>query len=196
MVTEQLASGRDGGQVNNYWLVKNMMGILMDDMLKNWNSAKDTILATRAALIELDEKLGGLEASFAWKYYAMCRRTSGASSKESGAGRGKEAGISAGQASPTCTGKDKPVFPIPSTMGPLHSKCTWKEDRGDTSLQCNSDPLPVKLRPTAGEATTPGPCRLSTEEPVNEFYGGFPILEETPDTTHATADTQAGHAGI
>ena len=33
LVNEQLAIGRGGGKINHYWLIKNMMGGLMEDML-------------------------------------------------------------------------------------------------------------------------------------------------------------------
>ena len=32
LVNERLAIGRGGGKINHYWLIKNMMGGLMEDM--------------------------------------------------------------------------------------------------------------------------------------------------------------------
>ena len=33
LVNEHLATGRGGRKINHYWLIKNMMGTLMEDML-------------------------------------------------------------------------------------------------------------------------------------------------------------------
>ena len=48
LVNEQLATGRGGGKINHYWLIKNMMGVLMEDMLGSWSSTHNTVLSAKA----------------------------------------------------------------------------------------------------------------------------------------------------
>ena len=40
IVNENLAHDIDGGIPNHYWIVKNMMGTLMEEMLARWNHTK------------------------------------------------------------------------------------------------------------------------------------------------------------
>ena len=40
LVNGILASDIDGVSPNQYWIVKNMMGSLMEEMLKKWNNSK------------------------------------------------------------------------------------------------------------------------------------------------------------
>ena len=35
LVNGWLATGRGGGKINHYWILKNMMGVLMEDKLSN-----------------------------------------------------------------------------------------------------------------------------------------------------------------
>ena len=41
VVSEHLASRRSGGRINHYWLIRNTMGLLMEDMTTKWNGARD-----------------------------------------------------------------------------------------------------------------------------------------------------------
>ena len=40
LVKENLARDTDGGSPNHYWIVKNMMGTLMEEMLARWNHTR------------------------------------------------------------------------------------------------------------------------------------------------------------
>ena len=40
LVNENIASDIDGISPNHYWIVKNMMGLLMEEMLGKWNNSK------------------------------------------------------------------------------------------------------------------------------------------------------------
>ena len=51
---ENLARDTDGGIPNHYWIVKNMMGTLMEEMLARWNHTKLAISHATTKMVELD----------------------------------------------------------------------------------------------------------------------------------------------
>ena len=40
LVKDNLGHDTDGGSPNHYWIIKNMMGKLMEEMLARWNHTK------------------------------------------------------------------------------------------------------------------------------------------------------------
>ena len=44
LVNEYIARDIDGVSPNHYWIVKNMMGLLMEEMIWKWNNSKLEIL--------------------------------------------------------------------------------------------------------------------------------------------------------
>ena len=44
IVAQQLALACAAEKINHYWVVKNMMGLLMEDIQSKWRSSKETIL--------------------------------------------------------------------------------------------------------------------------------------------------------
>ena len=71
LVTEHFARRRGGGQINHYWLIKNMMGTLMEEMLSNWNYTRSSVLSAKSKLIELDSQLNRLDVTSTWKCLAV-----------------------------------------------------------------------------------------------------------------------------
>lgn len=119
----------------------------MEDMLGNWSFTKYTMLAARASLIELDDKLGGLEASFAWKNYVMGKRTKEALDLDYGKEKDGDAGATStgGPVPFTLVDAEMAPFPIPMTMSPLVSKCVWKGDASESTFWHKTNSLPLKL---------------------------------------------------
>ena len=76
LVTENLARGRGGDQINHYWIIKNMMGTLMEEMISKWNYTRNSVLSSKTKLIELDAQLNRLDTNSTWKCLAigLCTR--------------------------------------------------------------------------------------------------------------------------
>ena len=70
LVNERPDTGRGRGKINHYWLIKNMMGVLMEDMLGSWSSARNTVLSVKAKMTDMDNQHSILDATFAWKCLA------------------------------------------------------------------------------------------------------------------------------
>ena len=71
VVSEHLASGRNGGKTNHYWMVKNMMGMLMEDLTNKWNEAMDMAQSMWTYLNQTDEHMIKLETNFNWRHYTI-----------------------------------------------------------------------------------------------------------------------------
>ena len=67
LVNERPDTGRGRGKINHYWLIKNMMGVLMEDMLRRWSSTRNIFLPVKANMTYMDNHLSILDATFAWK---------------------------------------------------------------------------------------------------------------------------------
>ena len=64
-VVEFLATGKYGNQINFYWLVKNMLVNLVEEVLMNWSTTTTSVMDVRGLLVHLDRKLASLDASLA-----------------------------------------------------------------------------------------------------------------------------------
>ena len=62
-----METGQDGSKFNQYWLMNNMLYNLMEDMLTNWEDARDTIQMVKTITLETYAHLTTMERSFAWK---------------------------------------------------------------------------------------------------------------------------------
>ena len=58
-----MATGNYGNQINYYWLVKNILGNLVEKVLVNWSIVTSSILGIRRLLVHMDTKLASLDAS-------------------------------------------------------------------------------------------------------------------------------------
>ena len=74
VVNQRLAAGHGGSKINHYWLVKNMLGNIMEEMLGNWSVSRDTFLEVKEKIDEMDGQLNSLDANFAWKYMESTTR--------------------------------------------------------------------------------------------------------------------------
>ena len=45
VLNQCLTTGKGGSRINQYWLVKNMLGNLLEDMINNHSEVCDTVLA-------------------------------------------------------------------------------------------------------------------------------------------------------
>ena len=63
LVTKHLARGRGGGHINHYYLIKNMMGTLMEEMASNWNYIHSLVFSAETKLIELDTQHNRLDTN-------------------------------------------------------------------------------------------------------------------------------------
>ena len=61
MVNKNLARDIDGVSLNQYWIVKNMMGSLMEEILGKWNNSKLEISEAMSKMMDLDMVITGRE---------------------------------------------------------------------------------------------------------------------------------------
>ena len=54
VLNQKLATSQDGSQINHYWLMKNMLCNLMEDILTNWVDARDTVQTVKTTISEID----------------------------------------------------------------------------------------------------------------------------------------------
>ena len=54
-------------------MIKNMMGMLMEDLTNKWSGARKMVQSIRICLTRNDEKLNNLEAKFSWRHYTIAR---------------------------------------------------------------------------------------------------------------------------
>ena len=47
--------------------MKNMLCNLVEDMLTNWSDARDSVLAVKSRIAEIDAQLTAMDNSFSWK---------------------------------------------------------------------------------------------------------------------------------
>ena len=71
LVTEHLAMGRGGDKINHDWIIKNMMGTLMEEMIRNWNSTLIIAISSKTKLANLDSQLTRLDTTLTWKHLAI-----------------------------------------------------------------------------------------------------------------------------
>ena len=71
LVNENLTRDIDGGSLNHYWIVKNMMGTLMEEMLGRWNHTKLEISQATTKMVELDMVITHRNVMAIWKKLAM-----------------------------------------------------------------------------------------------------------------------------
>ena len=67
VLNQKLASKQGGSHVNHYWLIKNMLCNLVEDMLSNWSDARDSVLVMKTRMAEIDSQLTALDNTFTWK---------------------------------------------------------------------------------------------------------------------------------
>ena len=70
-VFDHLASRRSGGRINHYWVIKNMMGLLMEDTIVKWNGGRDLAQCMNTCINQTDTQLSTLEAYFNLRHYSM-----------------------------------------------------------------------------------------------------------------------------
>ena len=67
MVNEYIARDIDGVIPNHYWIVKNMMGLLMEEMIGKWNNSKLEISHATTEMMELDMLIMERDIMDMWK---------------------------------------------------------------------------------------------------------------------------------
>ena len=133
VLNQKLATSQDGSQINHYWLMKNMLYNLIEDMLTNWADARDKVWTVKTRISEIDAHLTTMENSFAWKGNAGISGhggLNGGSRDRGGGGSGSAMGgmvlpNGGGSGSATgCTMVPPPAlsFPMPSTVEPLFKR--------------------------------------------------------------------------
>src|SRR5713101_7781479 len=71
LINEHLAKGIGGRHLNHYWIVKNMMGSLMEEMVGTWNYTHSSVLQEKTKLVELDTQFNKRDATSTWKNLAL-----------------------------------------------------------------------------------------------------------------------------
>ena len=54
VLNQKLSTGEDGSQINNYWMMKNMLCNLAEDMLNNWSKARMAVHTMKSKIAEID----------------------------------------------------------------------------------------------------------------------------------------------
>ena len=67
LVKDNLAHDIDGGSPNHYWIIKNMMGMLIEEMLARWNHNKLEISQDMSKMVELDMVITQRNVMAIWK---------------------------------------------------------------------------------------------------------------------------------
>lgn len=177
VLNQKLATGQGEGQVNHYWLTKNMLCNLVEDMLSNWSDARDSVHAMKTRMAEIDSQLTTMDNSFAWKGTVGITshgslgggnhdlRGGGSVSTTGGVvhvgcGRGGSGSVTGC----TITAPQAPPFPIPSTMEPLFKRLKNMISQKPEQQQQLPQPTP--------EATT------NSSSPSQEERWACPIIEE------------------
>ena len=70
MLNHRLAYQQGGSQINHYWILKNMLGNIVEYMLSNGPEARDIVLVLKAKMRETDTQLTSLDNTFAWNCMA------------------------------------------------------------------------------------------------------------------------------
>ena len=71
VVSDDLASGRSHSRINHYWMVKNMLVLLMEDMPFKWNGARELAQCMCTGINQTDRYLRALEAKFNLRHYSL-----------------------------------------------------------------------------------------------------------------------------
>ena len=74
-VSNHLASGKIGRCINHYWMMKNMLGLLLEDMVIKWNGARGVSQVLRTSIIQANMQLKTLETNFNLRHYFVFPNT-------------------------------------------------------------------------------------------------------------------------
>lgn len=66
-----LASRKSGGCINHYWMIKNMLALLLENMTTKWNGVWDMEHGLRASILQADMQLKNLERNFNLRKYSI-----------------------------------------------------------------------------------------------------------------------------
>ena len=130
VLNRELSTGKEGGRINHYWMLKNMLYNLAEDMLSNWAEARIAIHSMKAKIAEMDAQLTAMDNYFSWKGMASIsslnvHKTGGGA--QGGVASGSESGgwaltsLGGSGSAMGCSTKTPCVkpFPVPSTVEPL-----------------------------------------------------------------------------
>ena len=67
VLNRKLSIVEDGSRINHYWMMKNMLCNLAEDMLSNWAEAKMAVHTMKMKIAEIDAMLTDLDKTFSWK---------------------------------------------------------------------------------------------------------------------------------
>lgn len=67
VLNQKLSTREDGRQINHYWMMKNMMCNLAEDMLSNWSKAWVAIHTMKSKISQIEAQITAMDNSFAWK---------------------------------------------------------------------------------------------------------------------------------
>lgn len=66
LIEDRLMVGRHVNNINYYWLTKNMMGLLMEEIANNCKAARESTQALMMSLTNMGTTLQALNATFGW----------------------------------------------------------------------------------------------------------------------------------
>ena len=71
---QQLALACAAEKINHYWVVKNMMGLLMEDIQSKWRSSKEMILDMHVSMEQTINCLNNVDDNFDWEHSLFIKR--------------------------------------------------------------------------------------------------------------------------
>ena len=74
-VSDHLASGKSSGHINHYWMMKNMLGRLLEDMTVKWNGARGVAQGLLTSILQANMQLKTLEMNFNLREYSVFPNT-------------------------------------------------------------------------------------------------------------------------
>ena len=74
IVAQQLALACAAEKINHYWVVKIMMGLLMEDIQSKWRISKEAILDMRVSMEQTINCLNNVDDNFDWEHSLFIKR--------------------------------------------------------------------------------------------------------------------------
>ena len=153
-VSNHLAFRKIGVRINHYQLMKNMLGLLLEDMTVKQNGARGVSQGLCTSILQADTQLKALEANFNLRQYSMFPSTR---NEENTSARNQ--GSKGGTSSATV-----------NSLGPFHERRNFAKNTTSVKHGCK----------TIIDAVVATPIQeRKPDEPVEEFRR-CPIMEEKP----------------
>ena len=181
MVNENLAWDVDGVTPNLYWIIKNMMGSLMEEMLGRWNNSKLKISEATSKMLDLDMVIMERDIMGMWKKLALGVDSLG----DGGSGNVSMA--------PEMNVDAAPTIPAVSTVLVTIRELFKGGLESDASVG-KANASMGKANPSVGKPDASVGKAAGLPYLDEEVFGPCPMVEETQDTWDPAVTTSAANS--